>query len=75
MMLFLEYLAIIVNELVGGCGVTVFNAALLGCWIGDSNLYPGVGNIFRTADQFKPGIILRTGPQNNVWHKQNYYNS
>jgi len=24
---------------------------------------PGVGNIFRTANRFQPGIILRTGPQ------------
>jgi len=23
----------------------------------------GIDNLFRTADRFKPGIILRTGPQ------------
>ena len=58
--------------------VVVLSFSMQRCWvagIGDSNLYPGVGNSFRTADQFKPGIILRTGPQNNVWYKQNYYNS
>jgi len=43
---------VLLHESVGGCGVIVFNAALLGCWIGDSNLHPVVGNIFRTADQF-----------------------
>jgi len=26
-------------------------------------LRPSVGNLFRIADRFRPGIILRTGPQ------------
>ena len=29
---------VLLNESVGGCGVIVFNTALLGCWIVDSNL-------------------------------------
>jgi len=47
-------------------GGPVFTFSLPGGAILPSGLpsvTPGVGKLFRTADQFQPGIILQTGPQ------------